>query len=561
MTDNNELGGMVWDQTDSAARHFLAADALAASLAGEGASSFSATDPNQNLWGTDGEDVLVGGSGSDILYALDGNDILHGGAGDDDLYGGDGDDVYLFGRGDGNDFIIETETRADRRNVIRLGEGIAVSDIEFIRDGNSLIIRIVDTGETLTVSGGFASNTTNINNSRSIQAVEFSDDTVWEWSDILQQGIRLADGAISGDIGCEGGTLIAGGAAGATLYGGDGADTLIGNDGNDDLVAYAGDDILDGRGGDDWLSGGDGDDTYLYGRGYGHDVIIEQETRADRRNVIRLGAGLTLDNIEFLLKPVQGGVASFIIRIIDTGETLTVAGGMSTGLVTNLEHSGSIQAIEFDDGSVMEWADILRHGFRVHESSTIAQLGSEGGRLFARDGVDCALVGGGGNDILVGGDGNDSITSDVGDDILIGGAGDDHLWGGFGDDTYLFGRGDGHDVVIDGGGNDTVIFGSGIQYSNLWFRQDGVNLVIDVLGSNDSVTLSSYYDRDDLDGSSKIENIVAGGMRFASGQLDQMIQAVAAFGVEQGFDGQWTQEQKEQATTAVLSTYWHAVRQ
>ena len=59
------------------------------------------------------------------------------------------------------------------------------------------------------------------------------------------------------------------------LYGGGAADKLFGETGNDQLYAGSGDDLLSGGAGNDRLYGQYGKDTYVYGRGYGNDVILD----------------------------------------------------------------------------------------------------------------------------------------------------------------------------------------------------------------------------------------------------------------------------------------------
>src|SRR5262249_46898708 len=54
------------------------------------------------------------------------------------------------------------------------------------------------------------------------------------------------------------------------------AETVIANqktDGDDAVYGFINDNVLDGGAGNDYLSGVAGADTYLFGRGYGHDVV------------------------------------------------------------------------------------------------------------------------------------------------------------------------------------------------------------------------------------------------------------------------------------------------
>lgn len=218
--------------------------------------------------------------------------------------------------------------------------------------------------------------------------------------------------------------------------------------------------------------------------------------------------------------------------------------------MANVNNSHSIQAIEFADGTVWEWEDILRQPLRVVDGETSVKTGLEGGILVGND-LDNTLTGTAGNDTLYGGVGNDTLKSGAGDDILVGGTGNDRLEGGAGNDTYLFNRGDGMDTIYDNGGNDSLLFGSDINVDDLWFSRSGNHLVIDVLGTGDKVTVEHW----NYSGSYQVESIQAGGMELTNVQMNQLVQALASFGVPAGVDGQWTDEQRE-AVAPVLSSYW-----
>ena len=120
---------------------------------------------NDFLYGGDGNDTLYGGLGNDTLYGGDGNDILYGGSafpwsaddildgglGSDTLYGGDGNDNYIYHRGDGND-VVHDKGGTDKIVFSDLG----LEDLEFIQQGNDLVIRVTATGETVTISDHYA---------------------------------------------------------------------------------------------------------------------------------------------------------------------------------------------------------------------------------------------------------------------------------------------------------------------------------------------------------------------------------------------------------------------
>lgn len=636
--------------------------------------------------------LSVGGDQNDSVYGSDCDSILYGGAGNDYLYGGRGDDVYIFGRGDGHDRIVEVLSVSYSRNVIYLREGIETDDIEFLLDGRDLILRIKDTGETLTVMYGWRNGVKHEENESAIQAIEFANGTVWNWNDIagqafyVQEKTRTAqtdvqhggtliandlgntlygsnqtdfliggagsdtlhgydgddilfggagndylyggcgDDMLFGDEGDDfiygeagddeiyggdgkdilfggaGDDLIYGGSGNDTLKGDDGDDALFGEDGNDLLYGGAGDDILDGGdgddilygeagndtlyggagndklyggagddilyggAGDDILEGGAGNDIYMFGRGDGHDTIEDAEYNSAKRNIIRLGGGIGANDIEFLVQP-YGGLMHLTIRIKDTGETLTWKCAFYSGY-DNKANPNSFQAIEFSDGTVWEWDDIVKQPLTVMDGNktvsadmlgSILYGNSEGmtmtgsayaDQLYGGSGNDI-LNGGAGDDILHGGAGNDTLDGGAGNDILYGGTGNDILKGGYGDDTYLYNRGDGQDIIEEVSGNDSLLFGDGIDADSLWFSRSGNDLVIDLLGSNDQVKIRYWFSS----AAYQVESISAGGMELANTQMNQMLQSLAVFGAPAGIDGHWTEEQRE-GVNAVVAGYW-----
>jgi Ca2+-binding RTX toxin-like protein len=557
--------GTVWEWEDIVSQTFRITDESGSYVSNrvEGGVLYG-TITNNTLNGSANPDELYGGAGNDILQGNAGDDVLHGESGADRMWGGAGNDVYLFNRGDGHDTIYEEGTDIGRWNVIRLGEGIETDDIEFLvlqgGVGNSfhsdLIIRIKDTGETLTVYNGMSSSNTNVENSYSIQAIEFADGTVWEWEDIVARPFQVTDESgpyISNRV--EGGVLC-GMAVNNTLNGSANPDELYGGDGNDILYGKAGDDVLHGGSGADRMWGGSGDDVYLFNRGDGNDLIYEEGTDVGRWNIIRLGEGIETDDIEFLV--LQGGVANsfhsdLIIRIKDTGETLTVYNGMSSSN-SNVENPYSIQAIEFADGTVWEWDDIVSRPFQItDESGSYVSNRVEGGVLYGTI-TNNTLNGSANPDALHGGAGNDTLYGNSGDDTLHGGSGNDTMHGGVGDDVYLFNRGDGHDTIYETSGDDTLQFGEGIDLYRLKFGHSGNSLVIDILGTNDKVTINNWYSSS----SYRVENIVANGASLDTTDIANLMAEMDSLGEPQGANGTWSESQKTELAL-IAEMFWEDV--
>lgn len=170
------------------------------------------------------------------------------------------------------------------------------------------------------------------------------------------------------------------------------------------------------------------------------------------------------------------------------------------------------------------------------------------------------LYGGNDNDVLQGANGDDRLYGEVGNDVLQGGAGNDYLNGGAGSDTYVFGRGDGQDsiynpnYVADAGTvkTDSLEFLDGIAFDQLWFRQTSTHLEVSVLGTEDKVTLSSWYGSTPM----RLDQFKSGdGRVLLTSQVDALVSAMAAFSPPA--PGQTSLTQEQQAHLApVLAASW-----
>jgi Ca2+-binding RTX toxin-like protein len=145
-----------------------------------------------------------------------------------------------------------------------------------------------------------------------------------------------------------------------------------------------------------------------------------------------------------------------------------------------------------------------------------------------------------GDDNLEGGAGQDRLRGGFGNDVLYGGADWDVLWGGAGNDrmegggdssdAYLFRRGDAQDRILDESVGDQSLrdrlsFGADIAANQLWLSRVGDDLQLQVIGTNDQVTIENWY----LDSRYQIERIIDGqGQRLQLAQVDQLVQAMAA---------------------------------
>jgi Ca2+-binding RTX toxin-like protein len=294
------------------------------------------------------------------------------------------------------------------------------------------------------------------------------------------------------------------------ITGGAGADTLTGSAGNDTLTGGAGADTLAGGAGDDTLTGGAGADT-LSG-GLGSDTLIG-------------GAGDDVYFVNQVNDLVQEGVNAGVDGVRATSARYVLS--------ANVENLTFIGVGNFT-GAGNALANTLRGGA----------------------GAD-TLTGGGGADTLAGGAGADTLTGGAGADTLSGGLGGDTLIGGAGDDRYQFARGNGQDTIQENdatpGNIDTAQFAAGINPLDLVLSRLGNDLRLAVHGTTDGVTIRGWY----VGTAAQAEVIQAGnGQRLLNNQVDQLIQAVAAFSVQTGLTWDQAIDQRPQDVQTLLAASW-----
>ncbi|MBW7900131.1 MAG: hypothetical protein H3C26_01520 [Rhodocyclaceae bacterium] len=389
------------------------------------AKSIEGTGSNDALYGGNEDDVLAGLGGNDQLYGREGNDTLDGGAGNDTLDGGTGDDTYLFGLGDGQDVISDHTAGTADQDTLQFKSGVSQDDVSVIRSGTSLILKLSETGDQVTILRYFTEdgslNPDGVTRIRFDDGSTLSYETIQAKSRLGSDGNDIIYGYKVGEVlnGGNGSDVIFGYGGDDTIFGGAGDDTyLTGGDGNDTLYGEAGNDCLWGDAGDDLLDGGEGNDD-LHGDG-GNNTLI---------------GGLGNDRL-------WGG---------DEADVLDGGSGDDW-----LWGNGGDDALHGGAGNDYLWAD----------AGDDLLDGGEG---------DDNLYGGSGNDALYGGAGNDYLWGDAGDNLLDGGEGDDVISSGEGGNTLLFGAGDGNDTAY---GSFFVQFKPGISPDDVTLKwKDGVHYV------------------------------------------------------------------------------------
>jgi Ca2+-binding RTX toxin-like protein len=241
--------------------------------------------------GYDGRgDYLAGHGGDDELHGLGGDDVLNGGPGDDTLYGGAGNDTYRFGRSQGRDRIIDTDPTPGNVDRIELGPDLTPADVRLRRvDSNlQLLTPLADT--SLTVLGWFSSPAARV------ERVDFADGTSWE-AELLARTPRFGEPGV-----------------------------------NDAIVVPT-----------------VGDDYYLFGRGFGRDVIYENASGIEPGSFDTVIMAPGIEPQDVSLSRTDNDL---VLSIVGTSDRLTLAYWFEDPVY-------EVERVEFANGRVWN-VDYLR---------------------------------------------------------------------------------------------------------------------------------------------------------------------------------------------------------
>ena len=235
--------------------------------------------------GTIGDDSLYGyTAGNNQLFGLSGNDELHGNTGNDLVDGGEGNDTLYGQSGD------DTLDGGAGDDVLKGGTGNDTYKINAISDS---VVEATNSGLDTVLS--------------SISYV----------LPAYTENLTLM--ATAGNLNATGNSL---------------DNLLLGNEG---------DNILNGSLGNDTLNGSTGNDIYLFGKGDGQDIILNND-HVEEFNILQFKSGVTPN--EIITTRLENDL---IFSIVGTADKIT-ASSFFNDTVNN--PCGPIQQVSFGDGTV-----------------------------------------------------------------------------------------------------------------------------------------------------------------------------------------------------------------
>ncbi|MGD9163826.1 MAG: calcium-binding protein, partial [Chromatiales bacterium] len=280
--------------------------------------------------------------------------------------------------------------------------------------------------------------------------------------------------------------------------------------------------------GNDTLTGAQGADTYLFNRGDGQDVISD----VGGTDKIVFGEGITAENLDIWVQP---GTKNLLIDIQDPeNQSATDRITINSGYQSN--QGRWIERLEFSDGTYLTAENVLK----------LAEVrGTANADTISASAMDDLVKAGDGNDKITGYiEANNRMYGEAGDDtisiaantysakyenLFVGGTGNDTLTGAYSADTYLFNRGDGSDLVYNAynrdDNTDSLLFSSGVSADQLWFSRLGNDLIVSVIGTQDKVTIKSWYSG----ANNQLDEIRTPSEVLYANQVDQLVSAMSEF--------------------------------
>ncbi|MFZ3019434.1 MAG: VCBS domain-containing protein [Gallionella sp.] len=465
---------------------------------------------NTNGTGNALDNLIVGNSG---------NNRIDGGLGADSMMGGSGNDTYVVDNA--GDLVIEiinagtdtvesgiSYTLTDNVENLTLtgtaaidGTGNALDNVIVGNTGNNILSGL-DGNDTLTgnagndtLDGGLGADSMAGGAGNDTYVVDNAGDVVTE---ALNAGADTVQSSITYTLGDNLENLIL---TGPSAGSGQAPDALnaTGNALNNMIIGNSDNNLIDGGAGADSMAGGTGDDTYVVDNTA--DVIVEALNEGF--DTVLASANYTLSaNIESLVLAGAAGISGTGNALDNaiTGNagnnTLSGESGNDTldgglGADSMLGGAGDDTYIVDNSGDVV--VESLNAGIDIIQSGVSYTLSDNVENITLVGMADINATGNAIGNTLTGNGGSNMLDGGAGADILIGGQGNDTLLGGAGNDRYVFNSGDGVDTIVDTQGSDTLFIGGGLTEANLEGVRDGNNMVVNVLGTTDFITLTDWF--------------------------------------------------------------------
>ena len=510
----------------------------------------------ENAFGSSRNDTITGDAQDNYFRGFDGNDDLYGGDGNDTLDGGDSSAGELLDGGAGIDWVDYQYSAAEIDiDLTRDGQGSGRGDANY-----DVLVNIENVQGSLfddSIKGNAVDNVLyglagadSLYGSLGADTMDGGDglDLVYYSSSTSAVTVNLATNIHTGGY-AEGDKLyniekVYGSNYDDSLIGSEANDSLRGASGNDTLIGGIGADSLYGDGGSDWVvystsmaginvttntgvqSGGDAQGDYfndienVEGTSYNDTIVGNTEV-----NTLKgMGGNDSIDGSSGN-DTLDGGDGDD--TIIGGSGTDNMVGGLGKDTISYVGSSAAVTV------SLAAQTATGGHATGDTLSGFEAVVGSSYNDTLTGTTGDDTIDGGAGNDSMTGGDGNDTYYVDAATDVISDSSGTDQV---FASATYtlasnlenlslvgvaaIAGTGNaGNNVIVGNTGNNTLDGGAGIDVlrggvgNDTYIVDSSTDTIEEVDGEGTDTILStiSYTLGDYTLGTSKIENLTAGG--------------------------------------------------
>ncbi|HEY4731993.1 MAG TPA: calcium-binding protein, partial [Gammaproteobacteria bacterium] len=281
VTENADEGT---DLVQSSVTYTLANNVENLTLTGTSSRSGTGNALNNILTGNSAVNTLTGGAGNDTLNGGSGADILIGGTGDDIYVRDNSSDTVTENANEGIDLVQSSVTYTLGNNAENLtltgtsaisGTGNALDNV---LTGNSAANTLTGNAGNDTLNGGSGADTMRGGAGDDIYVRDNSSDTVTENAN---EGTDLVQSSVT--------YTLANNVENITLMG----TSAINGTGN------TLNNVLTGNSAANTLTGGTGNDTYVFGRGFGVDTVVENDATAGNTDLASFNAGIAADQLWF----------------------------------------------------------------------------------------------------------------------------------------------------------------------------------------------------------------------------------------------------------------------
>jgi len=544
--------------------------------------SFISISNIENVLGTHYNDVILGNDADNVIFGWVGNDTLSGGLGNDILHGdfdtnkqGFSPGYSLYPETNDDTFLINLNEGVDQiydfvgNDKIIFGAGILATNLEYIQDGNDLLIKHsgIDLVRLMDhfYNGAYGYSYNNTYGNSNIEVLKFSDNSTILLADIIFSEYKGTNG--NDEIAMSYGNIK------DMVNSGAGNDIIYTFAGNDEINADSGDDTIDAGLGNDIVNAGDGNDiiihTHLDGAAFPDDKYYGG-LGSDRLDLY-FNSSITQQIREDILgyKDYLNNPANVDVNSATGSEYIFSTLGITAGRIEDfkvylngIEQSISVTAKDDTFSGVSNIAitgNVLANNGNGADTGFIQQLGviagtyttTAGGTIVLLSNGDftyTAPTGYGGTDSFVytatdGHSGTDTATVSFnilavvngtsGSDTLHGTSGDDSLYGFDGNDT-IYGY-NGNDFIDGGLGNDVLYGGQG---DDVYIVDSTSDSIIELVNQGiDSIQSSVTYN---LNASVNVENLTLTGTAAINGfgnPLDNIIVGNSADNLLYGYSG------------------------